>query len=150
MDDRELPLDDHPLAPAALVPVRAGADAPLRTLAARQAVGGGLVVAGLLAVLAGWWGVAGTPETWKQFSYLASGGVGGAALVAVGIAVLISYEHARDREAIAELLDRLAPFETIAQRLADFDPAELGDRLAAIESTLASGDGRASRARSRR
>ena len=150
MNERPMALDEHPLAGvvpgATAVPAT---DAPLRTLAARQAVGGALVIAGLLAVVAGWWGVAGTPEAWKQFSYLASGGVGGAALVAVGVTVLISYEHARDREAIAELLARIAPFEEAAQRLAGFDPAELRDRLAAIEQSLAARNGQA-RTRSRR
>lgn len=148
MEDRPVVLERHPLH-TAVNGTAAGGDAPLRTLAARQAVGGGLVIAGLLAVLAGWWGVAGTPETWKQFSYLASGGVGGAALVAVGVAVLISYEHARDREAIADMLDRIAPFEEIAHRLSAFDPAELSSRLSAIEASLSARNGQA-RPRSRR
>lgn len=143
MEAHEVALSEHPLRAEEPAEPPVARDAPLRTLAARQAVGGALVIAGLIAVIVGWWGVAGTPETWKQFSYLASGGVGGAALIAVGVTVLISYEHARDRAAIADLLERLAPFEAVAQGLGAFDPDELNRRLAAIEEALAPRNGRA-------
>jgi hypothetical protein len=66
---------------------------------------------GAVALLIGWWGISGETEPWKQFPYLASGGIGGASLIALGITLLISFEHARDRAALGAVLERIDDLE---------------------------------------
>ncbi|MFZ6003225.1 MAG: hypothetical protein ACOYXM_04760 [Actinomycetota bacterium] len=86
----------------------------------RQSLGGGLVAVGAVAIIIAWWGISGTLDPGKQMPYLGSGGIGGAALIALGVTLLISYEHVRDRAALAEVLDRL---EALEARLDRQDPA---------------------------
>ena len=107
-------LDQHPLADRSeSVPERGLlARGPLVTLDWRQAAGFALILAGVIAVVIAWWGVSGTLDPGKQMPYLASGGFGGAAAVAVGVMLLISYEHARDRAALATILRRLDDIES--------------------------------------
>ncbi len=52
-----------------------------------------LIAAGASLVLVGWVGVSGTPFVADQLSYLASGGVGGLFLLALGLALLMSADH---------------------------------------------------------
>lgn len=77
----------------------------------RQAVGGGSVFFGMVAILLGWWGMSGTTEVVDQFSFLMSGGIVGAALIAIGATLWISHEHDRDRIALGLLYDRLDAME---------------------------------------
>lgn len=77
----------------------------------RQSLGGALIGLGAIALLIGWWGISGETEPWKQFPYLASGGIGGASLIAIGITLLVSFEHARDRAALWAVLDRIDDLE---------------------------------------
>ena len=77
----------------------------------RQLAGALLAVAGLVAVVLAWVGVSGTLRTSAQLSYLTSGGIGGAALVFLGGVCFMSFEHRRDREALAELEARLTRLE---------------------------------------
>lgn len=77
----------------------------------RQAAGIGLTVVGPLLMVLGWYGLSGTNRTAEQLSYFLSGGVGGAALLACGLALLISYEHVADRETIDRLMERLDRLE---------------------------------------
>lgn len=49
-----------------------------------QLVGGVLLLLGLLAIMAGWYGVSHTARTWRQTPYLVSGGFLGLALVFAG------------------------------------------------------------------
>lgn len=77
----------------------------------RQIVGGLLIVAGLVAVAAGWWGVGGTRDTTHQLAYLVSGGAGGAILVLLGAVFLSAYEHSADRAVLADVEARLGSVE---------------------------------------
>jgi len=88
----------------------------LQSLDWRQAVGGALVVVGMLAIIIAWFGVSGTLDPGEQMPYISSGGFGGAALIAIGVTLLISFEHARDRDALAQVLDEL---DELRQRLDD-------------------------------
>ena len=72
----------------------------LAALDRRQTLGALLIVAGLLAVLAAWFGISGTNNTTAQLSYLASGGIGGAGFLLIGSLLFVSQEHSRDREAL--------------------------------------------------
>ncbi|HZQ78497.1 MAG TPA: hypothetical protein VFE55_14270 [Acidimicrobiia bacterium] len=53
-------------------------------------LGVGLVLAGAMLLLAGWFGVSGASTTKDQLSYLASGGLGGLFCLGAGIGLLIS------------------------------------------------------------
>jgi len=119
-----------------------------RALDWRQAVGGGLVVIGVLAIIVGWFQISGTAEVWKQLPYVASGGIGGAALIAIGLTLIVAYEHANDRAAIARLLVRLDSFgdrsggASFGNRppeggVEGDDRDRLLERLAALEAALA-------------
>jgi hypothetical protein len=157
MEERHMPSDlaVHPLDRAPLSSGEASAIPAVRTRTAtvsvggrvldwRQALGGGLIVLGIIGILVAWFQIAGTAEVWKQMPYLASGGVGGAALIAIGITLVVAYEHASDRAALEQLMDR---FDSLEARLPGGPPAArnggatdrdaLLDRLAALESALA-------------
>lgn len=77
----------------------------------REVLAWGFTFAGMLTVGFGWYGISGEANTWRQLPYLLSGGVGGASLVAVGVALLVSSEHGRDRDALELVLDRLDSIE---------------------------------------
>lgn len=113
------------------------------TLDWRQALGGGLIAVGVIGIVVAWFQIAGTAEVWKQLPYLASGGVGGAALIAIGLTLIVAYEHASDRASLEHLLDR---FDALDARLDGgaassgpdgADRAQLLDRVAALEAALA-------------
>lgn len=96
-----------PATAARRVPVRSSTAGSLQSLDWRQAVGGALVVLGMLGIVVAWFGVSGTLDPGEQMPYISSGGFGGAALIAVGVTLLISFEHTRDRDALAQVLDEL-------------------------------------------
>jgi hypothetical protein len=122
-------LDDHPLAngtttgarrsPGSLRPLPPGA---LAHLDWRQAVGAVALLAGVVAVFIGWFGVSGTLDPGKQIPYVVSGGIGGAALIAVGMTLFLSLEHARDRVALEDVLSRLDTLERRLEQMADSSP----------------------------
>lgn len=77
----------------------------------RQTLGLALVLIGPVLIFLGWYGLSGTNRTAQQLSYFLSGGIGGAAVLASGIALLISYEHVSDRAAMGTLVERLDRLE---------------------------------------
>ena len=79
----------------------------LNTLDWRQALGGGLIGLGMLGIVVAWFGVSGTLDPGEQMPYISSGGFGGSALIAIGVTLLVSFEHVRDREALNDVLDEL-------------------------------------------
>lgn len=87
----------------------------------RTAVGGLLFIAGFLALALAWWGASGTRDTNAQLAYIVSGGAVGAALILVAVTCLVAYEHARDRQALAELEAGLH------KRLADLEAGLAGE-----------------------
>lgn len=93
--------------PTAQRAARPSVSGSLQSLDWRQAVGGALVVLGMFGIIIAWFGVSGTLDPGEQMPYISSGGFGGAALIAVGVTLLISFEHARDRDALAQVLDEL-------------------------------------------
>ncbi|MEW6470769.1 MAG: hypothetical protein AB1679_00685 [Actinomycetota bacterium] len=115
---KEVTLQNHPLLDergkeAILPPSESGRSGgrSLRGFDWRQVAGVLLIAGGLLAVVAGWIGVTGTSITADQLSYIGSGGLLGVALIALGVVLLVSYEHLRDRSAMAELSERLGLLE---------------------------------------
>lgn len=83
----------------------------------RQLVGGLLLVAGVIAIVAAWLGVSGTGTLGDQLSYIASGGLGGAGLIAVGVMFVVMREHAADRASLAELTAHMMVLEEGMTRL---------------------------------
>ena len=142
-------LDDHPLAvagehehaPASAKPSPRGLPFSTRRGGAtdwRQSAGFGAIGIGAIGIVVSWFQIAGEREIWKQLPYLASGGVGGAAAIAIGIALLIAYEHCADRAALDVVLDRLDDLDgrlegRLATESADDD---LEHRIAELEAAL--------------
>ncbi len=111
-------IDHHPLQPALANADRGpesfgrrrperGSLGALNALDWRQAVGGGLIGLGMLGIVVAWFGVSGTLDPGEQMPYISSGGFGGSALIAIGVTLLVSFEHIRDREALRDVLDEL-------------------------------------------
>jgi hypothetical protein len=103
-----------PAEPVARNAIRSSVPGSLQSLDWRQAAGGALVLLGMLGIIIAWFGVSGTLDPGEQMPYISSGGFGGAALIAVGVTMLISFEHTRDRDALAQVLDEL---DELRQRL---------------------------------
>jgi hypothetical protein len=90
----------------------------LGSLDVRQVIAIALVVLGMIGVLVAWFGISGTLDPGEQMPYLASGGIGGAALIAIGVTVYISWEHVQDRAALSVLLQRLDEVESTLRDMA--------------------------------
>lgn len=109
-------LDKHPLLGAVAdgeQPLGVDADIAPHSIHLRQVVGGIFIFGGVLAVIVSWFGISGTLDPGKQMPYLISGGIGGAMAVAIGVTLLISNEHARDRDSLDELYGRLEAMEAM-------------------------------------
>lgn len=87
----------------------------------RQAVGVALIAVGLISLIIGYVGISGTKDTYDQLTYFLSNGIGGAAAIILGSTVLVIREHVADRQAMAQLDERLI---SIDRRL----PADLTRR----------------------
>lgn len=111
-------LEAHPLRGLASISASPSGPRQIGSLDWRQALGIGLIALGILAVIVAWYGISGTLDPGKQMPYISSGGFGGAAMIAVGLTLLSSFEHARDRAALEVVLDRL---DEIDQRIGDME-----------------------------
>jgi hypothetical protein len=106
--------------------------------AVRPVLGYILVGLGLLALLLGWYGVSGQSLVAKQLPYLASGGLLGIALVALGARFMLIEDLRRD----SNRLDRLETMvnELHVALLASADaPGRAGRSTAAVESAGSNG-----------
>lgn len=91
----------------------------------RQIAACAFVIAGLVAIALGWYGTSGSRDVWQEVPYMVSGGIFGAALIAIGIVVYLSYEHLEDRRFVQQLIQRLdglelglaGEFDAVAERL---------------------------------
>lgn len=77
----------------------------------RQALGVTLIAAGVISLIIGYAGISGTKDTYDQLTYFLSNGIGGAALIIVGSTVLVIREHVADRQAMAQLDERLSSID---------------------------------------
>ena len=141
-------LDEHPLAqhgptegtqasPAAgaarRLLIRSG---PGRSTDWRQSAGFGAIGLGAVGIVIAWFQIAGEREIWKQLPYLASGGIGGAAAIAIGIALLIAYEHSADRAALDVVLDRLDDLDDRLDGRSQPADEDMEHRIAELEAAL--------------
>jgi hypothetical protein len=111
----------------------------LGTMDTRQAIAIALIVLGMIGVVIAWFGISGTLDPGEQMPYLASGGIGGAALIAIGVMMYVSWEHVQDRAALAALLQRL---ETIEAGLRDIAPVDPEPMIQAPRTGAANGSSR--------
>ena len=78
-----------------------------------QMIGGVLLGVGLLAIIAGWYGVSHTTRQWRQTPYLMSGGILGLGLIFIGGFAYFSYwmtrmvEETRVQTSYLESIDSL-------------------------------------------
>jgi hypothetical protein len=100
----------------------------------------------MVAIIIAWWQISGTPHPGEQMPPFASGGLGGAALVAIGVLLLNSFEHAQDRQALFEVLERIDEVEATAQA-SDQRTLEELERLTALLTDGSNANGRAGRTR---
>jgi len=63
----------------------------------------GLLVASVVLLSIGWYGVSGTPLVARQLAYLISGGLGGLLAGIVGVGLLVSGDVRRDRDRLGRL-----------------------------------------------
>jgi hypothetical protein len=66
---------------------------------------------GAIVMVVAWVGVSQNTEVYEQMSYLVSGGIGGLALVLVGLGLYNAHQHAQDQARIEELGERLRALE---------------------------------------
>ncbi|HVW31503.1 MAG TPA: hypothetical protein VHL53_03090 [Acidimicrobiia bacterium] len=90
----------------------------------RNLVGWLLVLAGIIAVVAGWSLLQDTRDVPVQVAYLASGGIGGLVLIVLGVELVGQDDLRAIRAAVEELRDRFDDLE--------FD---LADTRAAVRGT---------------
>jgi hypothetical protein len=69
----------------------------------RILLGWGLIIAAIVLLAVGWYGVSGTPRVERQLAYLVSGGFGGLLAGIVGIGLLVSLDVRRDRERLGRV-----------------------------------------------
>src|SRR3989442_715571 len=69
----------------------------------RVLVGWGTIVASIVLLAVGWYGVSGTPVVARQLAYLISGGLGGLLAGIVGVGLLVSSDVRRDRERLGRI-----------------------------------------------
>jgi hypothetical protein len=111
-------LDEVPVVEETPDPGSDAAGSSTRRLDWRQLLGGLSVVAGLVTLVGGWFGMSGTTQLSAQLAYMFSGGFGGAALIALGATFFVAFEHHADRLAIQALDMKLAELQANVQRVA--------------------------------
>ena len=103
-------------APAMTAPgPSASAAAPAREW--RDKLGWLLLVVGGVLVVIGYIGVSGKDTEALQLPYLASGGIGGLALVAAGSALLISADVRHDRQRLSRIEGELLELQDLVRSL---------------------------------
>jgi hypothetical protein len=83
----------------------------------RESAGWVLVWLGGVFVLLGWVGVSGKDIAPLQLPYLASGGIGGIVVAAVGLTLLLSADLRRDRERLTRIEGELLELQDLVREL---------------------------------
>jgi hypothetical protein len=79
----------------------------------RPYLGYGFVAAGLVALFIGWWGVSGTALVAKQLPYIASAGLVGVVLVAIGNRIFMINDLRRDSGRLDRLEQMVAELHAV-------------------------------------
>ena len=76
-----------------------------------------LMAAGGVAILIGWYQVRDLPEVFLQMPYLISGGVGGAVLIGLGAALLITQDFRDDKQRLLSLERKISEMEDRSEEI---------------------------------
>lgn len=87
--------------------------------AARPWAGWVLAVAGFIVILVGWIGVSGQALVAKQLPYLISGGLGGVALVGIGVALISAERRHQDADRIERLEEMVGELRSVLLAYSD-------------------------------
>ena len=89
-----------------------------------------LMVAGGFAILVAWYQVRDLPEVFLQMPYLISGGVGGAVLIGLGAALLITQDFRDDKQRLTSLERKIAELEDVVVTQAEI----MGEAIAILSA----------------
>lgn len=88
------------------------------------------MLAGGLAILVAWYQVRDLPEVFLQMPYLISGGVGGAVLIGLGAALLITQDFRDDKQRLEALERKIAELEDVVVTQAEI----IGEAIAILSA----------------
>jgi hypothetical protein len=89
-----------------------------------------LMAAGGVAILVAWYQVRDLPEVFLQMPYLISGGVGGAVLIGLGAALLITQDFRDDKQRLTELERKISEMEDVVLTQAEI----IGEAIAILSA----------------
>ncbi len=89
-----------------------------------------LMLAGGIAILVGWYQVRDLPEVYLQMPYLISGGVGGAMLIGLGAALLITQDFRDDKQRLSALETKISELEDVVVAQAEI----IGEAIAILSA----------------
>ena len=96
----------------------------------RAVLGWILMLAGGMAILFAWYQVRDLPEVFLQMPYLISGGVGGAALIGLGAALLITQDFRDDKQRLLALESKISELEDVVVTQAEI----IGEAIAILSA----------------
>ena len=88
----------------------------------RTVAGWAGVAVGAIVLIAGWLGVSGETEVARQLPYLISGGLGGLALIAGGVGLLVAEDLRSERARIGRVESELLEVRDLLRELVDESP----------------------------
>lgn len=88
------------------------------------------MLAGGVAILVAWYQVRDLPEVFLQMPYLISGGVGGAVLIGLGAALLITQDFRDDKQRLEALERKIAELEDVVVTQAEI----IGEAIAILSA----------------
>jgi hypothetical protein len=88
------------------------------------------MLAGGIAILVAWYQVRDLPEVFLQMPYLISGGVGGAVLIGLGAALLITQDFRDDKQRLSALERKISELEDVVVTQAEI----IGEAIAILSA----------------
>ena len=101
-----------------------------------------LMAAGGIAILVAWYQVRDLDEVFLQMPYLISGGVGGAMLIGLGAALLITQDFRDDKQRLESLERKIAEMEDVVVTQAEI----IGEAIAILSAAAEGAEGEVRRA----
>jgi drug/metabolite transporter (DMT)-like permease len=88
------------------------------------------MLAGGVAILVAWYQVRDLPQVFLQMPYLISGGVGGAVLIGLGAALLITQDFRDDKQRLSALERKISELEDVVVTQAEI----IGEAIAILSA----------------